>query len=992
MKFKLYTIAALLLSTFFCHAQTTWNGSASTNWNDAANWSNGIPGTTTAVIIPAAGTITNWPRFTGKVDIYGLTMGEGASMNVNGSSLVLHGGGLNLIGGTVPITISNSYSFSDIHIFGDAAAPQAKWYIGNVKFTDALTYHLEGPVIFYDGYAGGATVYTSTVSYLISNTGNAFIGTDYPNKYSGNVLINRTAGTSASVTNIFVSGHAGIAGNFKFVNSGTAGSVNINQNGAATQDIQGTISLDVYDATNFTMQQMSNNTAGGTINITDDNNVTNLLLLAGNTLQANVNISGLGATGNTISGNNITGNFSVKHALGTHAPVHTGGNTFSGAVSFELAGGGELSTGYTGLNADIYNGDTFFTLGDDERLDESQSYPNQYNGNLTVTRNASGNTYLFIKGHAGISGNFIFNNTYGGGGVIQLNANNETVAAIQGTVSVHVTANNNNSSWFTMKGIINNTPGGIVNIDYGGWVEMSNNTLQADLAVTNINITGVGTGEFYKNKITGNFTLSDAATNMVGIYSGGNTINGATEITLNSAASLHTGASNQGKEIHNGRFWLTCNGTGAVTIAETDNVEWNGNVRLNNTSGVSFNPAKKIIFGGSNSNIQRLGTATVIPNVEINKTGGAALTLNCPLYISNNLTFTNGNINSDATNFLQLNDNATATGANSASHVNGVVQKAGDEAFSFPVGTATTYNPVAMTASATTTDVFSAEYFNANPHPGYDTSKHAATVARVSGCEYWIVQQLNGASNISLTFTYDQPCAGPTYITNPASVHIVHWNGNSWDDLGNGGYTGTQTGTVTTAGPVSSFSPFTLASTSLVENALPLTLLSFNAKPADNGVSLNWLTTDEKNVSHFDIERSDDGAAFTKVGAVNAVSAGSTNNYVYFDAAPQSGANYYRLRMVDTDGRFEFSKIVSVRFSGMSAVTIYPVPAKSVITVQFAEQFKQLEITDISGRVLIRKNITHQSEQVDISRLARGLYYIRLGNGNTAISKKIVKD
>lgn len=75
-----------------------------------------------------------------------------------------------------------------------------------------------------------------------------------------------------------------------------------------------------------------------------------------------------------------------------------------------------------------------------------------------------------------------------------------------------------------MKGIINNTPGVSLISIMVGWIEMSNNTLQADLVVTNINITGVGTGEFYKNKITGNFTLSDAATNTVGIYSGGNTL------------------------------------------------------------------------------------------------------------------------------------------------------------------------------------------------------------------------------------------------------------------------------------------------------------------------------------------------------------------------------------------------------------------------------------------------------------------------------------
>ena len=543
-----------------------------------------------------------------------------------------------------------------------------------------------------------------------------------------------------------------------------------------------------------------------------------------------------------------------------------------------------------------------------------------------------------------------------------------------------------------MRRLKNNTPGGSVSTDKSTGVTFSNNTLLADISLTGI--AGLGNHVFYQNKITGNFTLSDANINQGAILSGSNTIDGITDITLNSAASFNTGASNQGKDIHNGKFSLTRNGTGIITIAETDDVEWNGNVSLNYTSGVSFNPAKKIIFGGgSNSNFLQLGTATVIPNMEINKSGGAALTLNGPLYISNNLTFTNGNINSDATNFLQFNHDATVSNASAASHVIGPVIKEGENAFTFPIGTATTYNPVAMSAPAGVTDMFSAVYFNANPHPAYDTSSHAATVARVSGCEYWHIQRLNGASDVKLTFTYSEPCAGPGYITNPAAVNIVHWNGSSWDDLGNdGNYTGTLTGTVTTADPVSSFSPFTIASTDIILNPLPLTLLSFTALPVDNGVSVKWLTADEINVSHFDVERSKDGVAFTKIGAVNAVSVSSTNNYAYVDATPQNGINYYRLRMIDIDGRFEFSKIVSVKLNNAQAVRVFPVPAQSTITVQFAEQFRKLEIVDISGRTLLRKNITQQNEEINISTLAKGIYFIRLINDNMTVSKKFVKE
>jgi|GEM_PF-4694982 len=115
MRLKLFITTVLVFSSILVNAQTTWNGSASpwngsanSNWNDAANWSSGLPNTTTAAIIPAAGTVTNWPKLNVDANIAALTMGEGSSMDVNGFFITIYSGGLNLNGGTVPITITKS--------------------------------------------------------------------------------------------------------------------------------------------------------------------------------------------------------------------------------------------------------------------------------------------------------------------------------------------------------------------------------------------------------------------------------------------------------------------------------------------------------------------------------------------------------------------------------------------------------------------------------------------------------------------------------------------------------------------------------------------------------------------------------------------------------------------------------------------------------------------------------------------------------------------
>jgi hypothetical protein len=96
--------------------------------------------------------------------------------------------------------------------------------------------------------------------------------------------------------------------------------------------------------------------------------------------------------------------------------------------------------------------------------------------------------------------------------------------------------------------------------------------------------------------------------------------------------------------------------------------------------------------------------------------------------------------------------------------------------------------------------------------------------------------------------------------------------------------------------------------------------------------------------------------------------------------------------MIDIEGRFEFSKTVRVRLNNTQPVRVFPAPAQSTITVQFAERFRQLEMVDISGRTLLRKNITRQSETIDISTLAKGIYFIRLTNDNITVSKKFVKE
>ena len=159
--------------------------------------------------------------------------------------------------------------------------------------------------------------------------------------------------------------------------------------------------------------------------------------------------------------------------------------------------------------------------------------------------------------------------------------------------------------------------------------------------------------------------------------------------------------------------------------------------------------------------------------------------------------------------------------------------------------------------------------------------------------------------------------------------------------------------------PVIGFSGFFL---STANSALPLTLLDFKGKLRDNGVMLQWLTTNEVSTKEFIIERSANGNLFNVIGNVTAQSTQITNVYNFTDSSPMPGNNFYRLQMTDKDDKFSYSGVIKLNFTGtIFGLKIYPNPASSVLNVKI-ESGKTgsivLKITDGSGKSIITKKIS----------------------------------
>ncbi|MES1160209.1 MAG: T9SS type A sorting domain-containing protein, partial [Bacteroidota bacterium] len=171
---------------------------------------------------------------------------------------------------------------------------------------------------------------------------------------------------------------------------------------------------------------------------------------------------------------------------------------------------------------------------------------------------------------------------------------------------------------------------------------------------------------------------------------------------------------------------------------------------------------------------------------------------------------------------------------------------------------------------------------------------------------------------------------------------------------------------------------------------LPITWLSFTGSPEKNDVLLNWATAEESNSDHFEIERSTDNSNFASIGQVTAAhNSSAQTNYSFTDGSPANGINYYRLREVDLDGQFIYSKVISVTFNGTdnNVIAVYPNPAHESFQLQFKNMKAgryEMNLINPLGQILQSRTIqvsnpSSYAETVPLgSGLAQGTYVVRI--------------
>ncbi len=466
-----------------------------------------------------------------------------------------------------------------------------------------------------------------------------------------------------------------------------------------------------------------------------------------------------------------------------------------------------------------------------------------------------------------------------------------------------------------------------------------------------------------------------------------------------------------------GDFTVTHTGSSNLRLigsATTITVSGNLNIGTNGVLNMSGSNSKATINVSGNVNIQgkltELGTASgLIHFVGTNQTLTAinnnsiensvdfevdcsSVTLMSNVALPANLKLTSGWLTLGNYDLDMSSSNTSITGGSTKSYIKtngtGVLKRTvGNADVSYPVGNAA-YNP-AILKNAGTSDIYSLRvaddvFTNGDSGP--------ALTEKVVDRTWYITEANTGGSNVEATFQWAESDELSGFVR--SLCNVAHYTGGTWNEGTNGAASGSGPGPYTRKRTgITTFSPFAV----IGQGALPVELSYFRALKSGNTALLEWQTLSELNNAYFGIERSNDGINYHEL--VQMAGTGNSNtaiNYHYTDTHPAPGINYYRLRQVDTDGRYSYSPVRSLSYGSAKDFSVIPTIAHSDIRIELSspvETDARIELIEVStGRLLQTVTLESgtDSHTIAVSHLPAGMYFIKLQNGHELTTKRFI--
>jgi hypothetical protein len=272
------------------------------------------------------------------------------------------------------------------------------------------------------------------------------------------------------------------------------------------------------------------------------------------------------------------------------------------------------------------------------------------------------------------------------------------------------------------------------------------------------------------------------------------------------------------------------------------------------------------------------------------------------------------------------------------------------------------------------------------------TNQVEPLLVSVDQAEHWSISSSSGAS-ARIGMNWDNSKVAFPYWTT-SSIHAARYNGSKWVSeegiaSGNAATTGSLTSQTT-----STFGLFTFGSTTYT---VPLTLVSFTGRRLSGQTELSWKTAQEQHLSHFIVERSQNGRDFYFVARVAARNSSGTSLYACTDQQPISNRAWYRLRCVDMDGREKLSAMVMVTEASLQEISLLENPVRSSIRLLPAGVRGQFsfQVHTADGQLVQQGSIDLQAAVTYELPLKTGMqpgnYTLRLLNDQSVFTLRFIK-
>lgn len=416
------------------------------------------------------------------------------------------------------------------------------------------------------------------------------------------------------------------------------------------------------------------------------------------------------------------------------------------------------------------------------------------------------------------------------------------------------------------------------------------------------------------------------------------------------------------------------------------------------------------IIGGSGIFRNAITSPTAnISVMEVNNSNSTGVTLGAPLAISGTLFMDAGIINTDPTNILTLGYNATNAGTLTyiAGHIKGPFTRwitAATGVRQFPMGNGISVKNanINFTTAPTTAGTLTAEWKNTPPAaPQPALTEGALIVNKASDQGSWLIDATtldggvytgtftaNGSTDVvdfARTVLIKRPSSGGAWVLD--GTHVTSTGSNTAPVLSRTGMVG--------------FSEFAIGGEANI--VLPLNLIYFTGVKQADGNKLDWKVTCIGSPSVvLTIERSGDGRRFSPIYNLSATALRCETPFDFKDLNPSTGVNYYRLKMVDIDGRVSYSPIVVIinKGAGIEIVNVYPNPVRDAATLSIASAKQasvEVRVSDLSGRTVLTRKVSLTSGTnnipLNLANLSGGTYLVTVAaEGEVLKTTKIIKD